>query len=195
MAFTGTRNPVEKEVVPLPPEVVGRFWKDVRSILHRHWRESRDLENYDDERLHGRLLVGMDTAWLVIQDREAHPLQGLIVTSIAERPPSLRRCFRRERSLIVHVAGGENIGTWIEQAAERISHYGQVHGCRQVFILARKGWQTYVHCFLNHGWDKVAFSRDRPMAYGGRRLRNRVGYYRVLGTPEVRHVPFQRQQH
>ena len=111
-----------------------------------------------------------------------------MITSISERPPSDRKVFRKGgRSLTVHLAAGKRIESWIEQAAERITAYGRAHGCRELFIMSRYGWQEYLPHFLGRGWDRVAFSRDRPSRHDGRKRRNKIGYFRVVDPqPEGR---------
>lgn len=181
--FGSTRR-VQGEVVPVPPEYVSRLWGSISQIARRR------LPDYDRNRLRSRAIVGRETIWLALGDRETDDLQGMLVTSITRIPPSDRKMFRHpgdpaaERSLTVHFFGGRNPGNWILNAVERISRYGRENGCRQLFILAQLKWMCYVAHFYGE-FDTVAYARDVPYIHGKKRgYRNQVGYFRVMTRDE-----------
>jgi hypothetical protein len=185
MRFTAKCPAPEPEILPVPAEKVGKLWKDVCRVMRlRLWTSPEHGADYDYERLRARLLSGQDMVWLVVRTPlyiRRGPIIGIIITSITQRAPSNRQVFRRSgRSLTVHLAGGRHPEAWVEKAAATLSAWGQACGCKEVFVLARKGWQEYTGHFLDHGWDRVSFSRDQLIKHGGNRLRNRVGYFRIL---------------
>lgn len=171
------------EVLPVPPEMLPKAWPRAQKFF-------RSIPDYKIERLHRRLLLGEGRLWLAFQTAgviPGQPIVGVIVTSVSDKPPSVRKCFQKAdpaamRSLTVHLAAGEALEAWISSAIERITAYGIEQGCRQLFLLARKGWLEYARRFYSKGgWDTVAYSRDRPtQAKGEFPSRNRVGYYRPL---------------
>lgn len=171
---------VKTEVLPVPPELVPRFWKAVRRVA------LSKIPGYDIERTHTRLLVGIDRLWVACLpgkgvSARSQVLQGVIITSISERPPSKRQCFRRKdpalmRSLTIHVAGEYHLLYWLDSAMERINRYAREHDCRQLFILARRGWQRHLKRWWSSEWEGVAFGRDRP-------TKSRCWWYRTRNTP------------
>jgi hypothetical protein len=179
------------EVLPVPPEMLPKAWPDGRRLMRR-------VPGYDVQRLYHRLLLGHYKLWLAIRtagfySQPGSPILGVIVTAVTASPPSTRQCFQRadpaaRRSLTVHLAEGKALEAWIQSAVERISAYGREQNCRQLFLMARKGWREYVLRFYSPNWDTVAYSRDRPtQAQGIYRMRNRVGFYRrVIPVREIR---------
>lgn len=162
------------EVLPVPPAELPGLWKTVVSLFHRR------RTPYDVDRLHGRLLLGRDRLWVAVVDDPARPLRGVIVTSVANRPPTQSKRFQPVRSLTVHIANGISIDAWIDSAIERITQYGLGEGCRQLFVQCRKGWHEYAKRFYGRGWETIGIGRDRPTPGGGSRFRNRVGHFRIL---------------
>lgn len=166
------------DVLPVPPELVPQVWKSVRRVV------LAKIPGYDIERTHARLLVGIDRLWVAYRGRW---LGGVIITSISQRPPSNRNCFKRKdpelrKSLTIHVAGENWLLWWLDSAIERISHYAREQKCRQLFLLTRKGWQENVRRFYSREWEAVAIGRDRPTKSACKRLsfRNTPGYFRRL---------------
>lgn len=177
---------VKTEMLPVPPEMVPRVWKSVhRAVLSK-------IPNYDVERTHTRLLVGIDRLWVAYQPLEimglkTQALVGVIITSISPRPPKRRKVFWRAdtalmKSLTIHVAGRSALLSWLDSAIERINHYARQHGCHQLFIMARRGWQAHLKRWWSPEWECVAFSRDRPTKSTCKqyRERNKPGYFRPL---------------
>lgn len=169
------------EVLPVPPEMISQMWKKVRYVF-------RKIPGYDVERTHTRLLVGIDQLWVGIVEGA---IRGVIITSISPRPPSNRKVFRRKepalmKSLTIHLAGGpkgvERLLSWLPSAIERINRYAREHDCRQLFILARRGWQRHLKRWWSPEWEGVAFSRDRPTKSTCKqyRTRNTPGYFRPM---------------
>lgn len=165
------------DVLPVPPEMLPLVWPRVRRVFSL-------IPNYDVERTHTRLLVGLDRLWVANMPQR---LAGVIVTSFSLRPPSKRKCFKRKdpalmRSLTIHVAGELNLLSWLDSAMERINLYARQQGCRQLFLMSRKGWQKHIKRWWSPEWECVAFARDRPAkstckAY---RTRNTPGYFRPM---------------
>jgi len=173
---------VKTEVLPVPPEMIPRVWLSVRRVLAR-------IPGYDIERAHSRLLAGVDQLWVSYHhDRDkCWPLAGAVITSISERPPSKRKCFKRKdpalmKSLTIHLAGETFLLEWLDSAMERITQYAREHGCRQLFILTRRGWHTQLKRFWSREWESMAISRDRPSksTCARFRFRNRFGYFRPM---------------
>ena len=171
---------VESEVLPVTLNFLPELWPDLRrSVLRRNGGGNVDLI-----RLYARLVVGIDQLWLAIYTRACRvvPYAGVIVTSITSRPPA--KGFAPVRSLTVHLVSGSSIESWIDSAVERIGEYGKAQDCRQVFLLARKGWRRYAMRFFGV-FEETAYSWDRPTRRGGRRLRARPGHFRrVKVAPE-----------
>ena len=168
----------------MPTEMVPRFWKNVSRLFSR-------IPEYDVEQLHARLLLGRDKLWLAVQTAGAprtRTYMGVLVTTITHKPPTLQKRFHRTdpaqmRSLTIHLAGGEAVEGWIESAVERITAYGKEQHCRQLFLLAKKGWREQAMKFFSRDWDTVAYSRDRPTqakGHRGTRLSISPGFYRVV---------------
>lgn len=165
-------------MLPVPPEMIPRVWKNASTFF-------RSIPDYDLDRLRMRLLVGSDTLWLIVQTAGnpiRHPYMGAITTTVSDKPPNAR--FPIRRSLTVHLAGGEVINGWIKNAVERITAYGREQQCRQLFLVARKGWCEYAMRFFSRDWDTVAYSRDRRTESPCRKYKliNRPGFFRVV-TP------------
>jgi len=168
------------EVLPVPPELVPKVWKSVRRVCFRK------IPNYDIERTHTRLLVGLDQLWVAYGP--GRNLSGVIVTSISKRAPQQRKAFLRPnepdlaKSLTIHIAGEYFLLNWLDSAVERISHYAREQGCRMLFLMARKGWQGHMKRFYSPEWEAVALGRDRPTVSTCKRNRerNKPGYFRLL---------------
>jgi hypothetical protein len=169
------------EVLPVPPEYVSRVWKNspaIRNFLSQ-------IPGYDIERLHGRLLSGMDRLWIAPGPGQ---LYGVIITTVLNKPPQQRKAFLRKdralmKSLLVHFVGGYGLTRWIDSASERIKLYARQQGCRMLFVQARRGWHTHLyHRWYSPEWEVVALGRDRPTVSKCRRLarRNTPGYFRLL---------------
>lgn len=140
------------------------------------------IPGYDIERTHTRLLVGIDQLWVAYNRWQN--LIAVIITSISQRPPSNRKCFRRKdpalmRSLTIHLTG-KKIKSWLPSAIERIGLYARAHQCRQLFIMTGKSWQRLAKGFYSREWEGVAITRDRPTKSKCKRLRSRntPGYFR-----------------
>ena len=180
----GAGRKVEGEVLPVPVEAVPRLWKDIAHIIR--WPR-RGAPHYDLERLHGRLLLGIDQAWLGVYKRSPRdsPYAGVIVTSITAKPPTPSKYYRTSdpaaaRSLTVHLVSGRSIESWIDSAVERISGYARENGCRKVFVLARCDWRVYAQRFRSH-FDQMGFSVDRPTGRPGKpKLKTKIGYFRLV---------------
>lgn len=186
------------EVLPVPSAVLERHWYDIditcRKHFRRHKKECADprQKEYDTQALYTRALAGIDVVWVVARfDADASEYLGVIVTTIADRPPTKRKVFRRERSITIHLVNGNMIESWMAQAVERITAYAHDNGCRQAFLLARWRWQRYAAAFVGH-FDRVGFSRDRQTTRGGNHWSNRIGWFRELVPFEPRRV---RPQH
>ena len=167
------------EVLPVPAEMVPSVWRSARQVAFSK------IPGYDIERTHTRLLAGVDQLWLAFDGENA--LRGVIVTSISPRPPQQRVAFLRKdkalmRSLIIHIVGERCPLSWLDSAIERINLYARQNGCRQLYILARKGWQQFLKRWYSEEWEVVALGRDRPTASKCRVLkeRNKPGYFRLL---------------
>jgi hypothetical protein len=170
------------ELLPVPPELVPRVWRSVCLVA------LRKIPGYDIARMRTRLLVGRDRLWVAY-----HPwygqqwLYGVIITSLSDEPPSTRPCFRRQdpalrKSLTIHLAGEYQLLSWLDSAIERINRYAREQGCRQLFLLARKGWQSQLTRWWSKEWEGVAIGRDRATksTCSRFRFRNRPGYFRPL---------------
>ena len=171
----------KREVLPVPPEMVSHYWWMVGYEL-------RKIPGYDVERTHSRLLLGIDTLWV---SDGWHPWTycnyALIITSISPRPFSTWKRFQRQdrkqmKSLSVHVLAGTQLLSWLASARERICAYARQHGCRQLFLATRKGWQRHFTSWWSTEWEAVAMSRDRPTKSTCHKLsfRNTPGYYRLM---------------
>lgn len=167
------------EVLPVPVEMVPSLWRGARQVGFSR------IPGYNIERTHQRLLIGMDKLWLAFGAHNA--IYGVIVTSISKHPPQQRKAFKRkdpalEKSLIIHVAGEHALLSWLDSAIERINLYARRNGCRQLYILARRGWHTWLYRWYSKEWEVVAIGRDRPTASKCKRLaaRNTPGYFRLL---------------
>lgn len=162
------------EVLPVPPELVPRFWNSVRKVA------LSKIPDYNLERTHTRLLVGLDQLWIACCPYGN--LLGVVITSISDEPPSKLKCFKPLRSLTVHVAGQYNPLRWLDSARERITRYAHQHGCKQLFLMARKSWQRYMHLWWSSEFEAVAFSRDRRTKSTCYlfRGRNTPGYWRPM---------------
>src|SRR5262245_9591294 len=98
-----------------------------------------------------RLLAGVDQLWVAFgrDQHNAQRLWGVIVTSISKRAPQQRKAFLRPnhpelaKSLTIHIAGVDKLLSWIDSAVERIGRYAREHGCRMLYIMARKGWHGH----------------------------------------------------
>ncbi|HKD03014.1 MAG TPA: hypothetical protein VKB77_11320 [Terriglobales bacterium] len=169
---------VEAEVVSVNTQVLPQLWPDlVRGIFHRNGGAAVELPI-----LYGRLLLGEDVLWLALYNRSCHPspYAGVLITSITEKPPMRGKSLPPPgRSLTVHIATGSSIESWIDSAIERISSYGHANGCRQIYVLARKGWRPYALRFYGQ-FDVMGYSRDRSTAKGRNRFQNRPGLFRKV---------------
>jgi hypothetical protein len=172
------------EMLPVPAEYVDKFWRGVcLSTL-------RKIPGYDMRRTHQRLLIGLDQLWIACSPQVgSYSIWGVVITSISTRPPSDRKCFVRKdaalmRSLTIHVAGDYYLPTWLDSAIERVARYARQQGCRQLFLMTRKGWQRdVVRGFWYAGkWEAVAISRDRPTKSTCPEYRNRntPGHFRII---------------
>lgn len=166
------------EVLPVPPELVPKVWKPVRRVA------LSKIPNYDIERTHTRLLVGIDRLWVAFSPVQ---LVGVVITSISPRPPKRRKVFWRAdtalmKSLTIHVAGEHQLLHWLASAMERINLYAREHECHQLFIMGRKPWQKWLKRWWSPEWECVAFSRDRPTTSTCKqyRERNKPGYFRPM---------------
>lgn len=167
------------EVLPVPAEMVPQFWRSACQCAFNK------IPGYDIERTHLRLLAGVDQLWMAFDAQ--NKTQGVILTSISARPPQQRKAFLRKdpalmKSLTIHVAGKCNILSWLDSAIERINLYARQQGCRQLYILARKGWHTWLYRWYSQEWEVVALGRDRRTASTCKclRARNTPGYFRLL---------------
>ena len=167
------------EVLPVPAEMVQQVWRSVRQVAFAK------IPGYDIERTHVRLLAGVDQLWIAFGENRR--TLGVIVTSISNRPPQQRKAFLRKdpalmKSLTIHLAGADAILSWLDSAIERINLYARQHGCRQLYILARKGWHKWLYRWHSKEWEVVALGRDRATVSKCKRLsaRNTPGYFRLL---------------
>jgi len=141
--------------------------------------------DYDIERLHGRLLVGMDRLWVaaITKGNRAGRYAGVVITSLGPPPPDRpRKLFAIERSLTAHFIAGQSVEAWIDDAIAKVAAYGKENGCRQVFLLARRNWQFYMRRFYGR-FERVGVARDRMVNRGARDPRNaimRPGHFRLL---------------
>lgn len=180
--FFKSDDPIRLEMLPVPPELTPKVWKAARKVAFSK------IPGYDIERTHTRLLVGIDRLWVAYSNRPgSRSLLGVVITSLSQRPPSKRKCFRRTdpalmKSLTIHVAGEYFLLSWLDSAIERINRYAREQGCRQLFILSRKGWQRHVKRWWSREWEGVAFGRDRPTKSTCKqyRERNKPGYFRPM---------------
>ena len=167
--FRGNRlaSPVIADVTPVPLDMTERVWPAARSLI-RGPKFGIGRE-YDVDRLHGRLLLGVDRLWIAGFQKVykgTHPICGLVITSIGPPPkdrPDQRfkkGLFFKEKSITVHLIAGERLYTWIDDAVEKISAYAQAQGCRQAFILARRRWRRYAIRFYPR-FEKMGLARDR----------------------------------
>ena len=171
------------EVLPVPAEYLPRFWNSVRPMLKK-------IPDYDIERTHTRLLAGLDQLWIAWSDRPGQnsQLYGAVITTIANRPPQLRKAYVRAdkaqmKSLVIHIVGQYSLLSWLDSATERIKLYARQNNCRMLFLLARKDWHRFLyHRWYSPEWELVALSRDRPTYSKCRwlRFRNTPGYFREL---------------
>lgn len=170
------------ELLPVPPEYVDKFWRGACRVA------LRKIPGYDQNRTHQRLLIGLDTLWVACAPVGCPSIWGVVITSLSERPPSPMKCFQRKnpalmRSLTVHVAGEYVVDKWIDSAIERITRYAREMGCRQLFLIMRKGYQRwFTRPFFSRGWEAMGIARDRSTkskceAY---RRRNTPGHFRVV---------------
>lgn len=166
------------EVLPVPPELVPKVWQSARRVGFSR------IPGYNIERTHARLLMGVDQLWIALDGRN---MVGVIVTSISNRPPQQRKAFLRKdpalmKSLIIHLAGERRLLSWLDSAVERINLYARQQGCRQLHILARKGWHKWLYRWYSREWEVVSLGRDRSTVSKCKRLRERntPGYFRLL---------------
>lgn len=167
------------EVLPVPAELVPRFWNAVRQVA------LSKIPDYNLERTHTRLLVGLDQLWIACGSRpgsKSNALLGVIITSISDEPPSDKKCFKPTRSLTIHIAGQYKLLSWLDSAIERITRYARQNHCRQLFLMARWSWQQYMKRWWSKEWEGVAFARDRRTRSTCHRFkgRNTPGYFRPM---------------
>lgn len=179
---------IQGEVLPVPPSALDGHWKPIARFFRRCHNAN---VTYDVDRLHARLVAGIDMLWIAVVDRKERPIRGVIVTSITNRSPSGRRYFdAHARSLTVHLATGRSIEAWIDSAVERITRYGREQGCKQLFLICRKSWRQYAVRFYDASWEHVGIARDRKGKLAPHRLYNRVGHFRevVPSQPGLRYT-------
>lgn len=174
------------ELYLVPPEMVARAWHPARYVMRGP--KSGIGRDYDFNRLHGRLVLGIDQLWMAAfifcgqSVRDLCP--GVVITSIGPPPKDLpRRLFDRKdsNSLTVHFIAGWSIEAWMPDAIEKIAAYGKKHDCKQIFALARLNWLRYLFPFYSR-FERVGLARDR-MTTRGRDIKNaqqRPGHFRLL---------------
>lgn len=160
--------------------MVPQLWYNARFYIRSP--KSGISHDYDIERLHGRLLLGMDRLWMAVTTTEGGRhgrgpgYVGVVITSLGPLPDCSPKLFRKEQSLLVHFIAGRYLKAWISDAIEKIAAYGKENGCRQIFVMANLGWQHHTHKFLDF-FERVGLARDHGPV--GRGL-NRPGYFRRL---------------
>ena len=175
----------EGELLPVPIEMIPRLWtKTAKRLIQSPRGIGYD---YDIERLHGRLLVGMDQLWLaaITKGSNTGRFAGAVITSIGPPPVDLpRKLFRKERSLTVHFVAGHLPGAWMDDAREKIVRYGKENACDQLFVLARHSWLVGYMYKLYGRFERVGLARDRwRKSKHGLNLHNslmRPGHFRLL---------------
>jgi hypothetical protein len=184
----------EGELLPVPCEMIPRVWRAVRSAIRAPQKGLGP--GYDTDRLHGRLLLGIDCLWVAALTK-AQPhhkglqtrFAGIVITSIGP-PPTPRPCklFYTERSLTVHFIAGVATEAWIADAVQKICDYGKAMGCRQVFAISRSQWTGYYAGKFFDNFERVGIARDR-----GRY--KRLGYFRRLERDLPPHMSFDCARH
>jgi hypothetical protein len=139
------------------------LWGDWQRIL------KREPLGGDLIGLHRRLMLGEETAWIVLAPDDPHTVALILTRHTPAR-------------LLIHLVGSRRrIESWIDNAVERLSAYARLLGCQELRILARKGWKEYAARFTREPGLKVLFSRDRPTRLG-HGWQNTVGRYRGVET-------------
>ena len=179
------------ELLPVPVEMVPQFWRNAKCLIHGPKNGIGRDRGYDIERLHGRLLLGMDRLWMAVITEGSRSytsrFAGVVITSIGPPPTDLPgKMFSKEQSLTVHFISGIHTLAWANDAIEKIIAYGKENNCRQLFMLGRVGWLVnYGRRFYGH-FDRVGLARDRMRANprynpAGRHYSStRVGHFRLL---------------
>jgi hypothetical protein len=170
------------DMLPVPPELVPRVWRSAYKVTFSK------IPGFDIPAQRTRLLIGHDRLWVAYGGYRYRALLGVVITHLSNRPPSKRRCFKRDdpalmRSLKIHVAGEYDLRAWLDSAIERINRYAREHAVRQLFFSMRKGFQKHIaRLWWSPEWEGVAVSRDRKTKSTCRRHANRntPGYYRPL---------------
>ena len=187
--FQPRRDP--PDVTPVAIDMVERVWSLVRSMIRGP--KTGIGKEYDVDRLHGRLLLGVDRLWVAAYPtlwKGERPFCGLVITSIGPPPkdrPGLRSTefFFKEKSITIHLIAGKMPYRWIDDAVEKITAYARAQGCRQAFVLARSRWRRYGLRFYPH-FEKLGLARDRFSGmgkYGGRNSKNarqRPGHFLLV---------------
>jgi hypothetical protein len=179
----------QAEVLPVDVSLLPQVWKGLQhGVLRRNGGTNLDLT-----RTYTRLLAGVDLLWVAVPVGDvwtSHPPYiGVAITSVSELPPTRRKDFAPTRSLTVHLAAASSgmIARWIDNAVERISEYGREQGCKQIFLLSRRGWRPYVLRFFGK-FDATAYGRDRETSVGSKGARYRPGHWRrvLIAPPGMR---------
>ena len=177
----------EGELLPVPTDMVPKLWTGVKQSIRGPRGMGDEAWNcaYDVKRLHGRLLVGMDRLWIAVITKGCNTgkFAGIVITSLGPPPPDRpHKLFFIERSLTVHFIAGHLPRAWMDDAIEKIALYGKENGCRQIFVLARRNWQSSLKKGFFGRFARVGIARDRMVA-NGRDPRNalmRPGHFRLL---------------
>lgn len=190
LPFTPYKIPrvAEGELLPVPIEMLDKVWSSARRLIKGPYGIGDGWDcDYDVERLHGRLLLGMDRLWLpaITKGSRTGRFAGVVITSIGP-PPKDRphKLFFNERSLTVHFIAGRWTRAWMPDAQEKLVAYGKESGCRQAFILARSCWLvSYMRRFYGR-FERVGVSRDRwrknPHGLNLHNSLMRPGHFRLL---------------
>jgi hypothetical protein len=163
------KSPVLADFTPVPVEMAERVWPGVRDMIRGP--KTGIGREYDVDRLHHRLLLGIDRVWIAGFTRITagelvkHPFCGLVITSIGAPPKSGPQLFFKEKSIFIHLIAGVRLYTWIDEAVEKIVAYAKAQEVRQAFVLARVGWRRYALRFYPH-YSKMGLARDRFSARG-----------------------------
>ena len=123
------------DLTPVPVEMAERVWPAARSAIRGP--KNGIGRGYDVDRLHGRLLLGIDRLWIAgftntwRATQPDLPFCGLVITSIGpppkDRPGGL---FYKEKSITIHLIAGTKLYTWIDDAVEKITAYAEAQNLR-----------------------------------------------------------------
>jgi hypothetical protein len=114
------------------PSTLDLIWSQAEPLLAP--AVARELGSFTTRDVYRWVQSGAHQLWVV---SEGGRVLAALLSQVQPQPA-------RKRVLVVHSAGGTRARRWIPAVVNVLEGYAHLHGCTEMRVVGRRGWQRYL---------------------------------------------------